>query len=61
MTSLLEVYAEWANNLKFREALKRNPKAALKEAGFELSETDFKTIQTLIQSDNEALDRRINK
>lgn len=64
MTTLEEVYSEWQNNLKFREALKKNPEQALKEAGFELSVQDFEKILRVInldKSNDEELDDRISK
>lgn len=62
MTSLMEIYNEWQNNFQFREAFKKNPEAALKAAGFEVSDEDLIKIQSMIaKSANEELDKRETK
>ena len=59
MTNLLEVYNKWQSSLQFREAFKKNPEQALKEAGFKLSPEDLSKIKTL--NFGEKLDDRISK
>lgn len=60
MTTLEEVYSEWQNNPEFKTAFNKNPKAALAQWGFQLSEADIKRILKL-KKDNEELDKRVNK
>lgn len=62
--NLQEVLNEWQTNLAFREAFKKNPELALKEAGFEVSPADLEKIHALLKLDkskNEKLDDRISK
>ncbi len=64
MTSLQEIYNEWQNNLEFRKNFKKNPKQALIDAGFEVSNSDYKKIEAMLNFDkskNEKLDDRISK
>lgn len=61
MADLKEIYNEWQNNLAFREAFKKNPEQALKDAGFEVSDADLVKIKALIKTISEELDGRINK
>lgn len=64
MTNLEEVYSEWQNNPEFKRALQTNPRKALEEKGFEVSEEDFKKIEAMLKFDkskNEKLDDRISK
>lgn len=64
MTDLQEIIYEWQNNLAFREEFKKNPEAALKNAGFSVSPEDLEKILAMLKLDkskNEKLDDRINK
>jgi hypothetical protein len=59
-TNLKEILIEWQSNLKFREAFKKNPIAALRQAGFEVNDEDLAKIKSQIKK-SEELDKRINK
>lgn len=62
--NLQEILSAWQSNLTFREAFKKNPEQALKDAGFEVSAEDLTKIQAMLQLDkskNEKLDDRISK
>jgi hypothetical protein len=63
-TDLKEILTEFQSNLAFREAFKKNPELALKEAGFEVSPDDLAKIQAMLKLDkskDEKLDDRISK
>lgn len=60
MTNLEEVYSEWQNNPKFREAFKKNPEMALETWGYKLSQQDLARMLKF-KKDNEELDKRVNK
>jgi hypothetical protein len=62
--NLQEILNEFQSNLSFREAFKKNPEQALKEAGFEVSPEDLTKIQAMLKLDkskDEKLDDRISK
>lgn len=64
MNNLGEIMTEWQNNLQFREAFKKNPELAIREAGFNLAPEDMEKIKALLNYDktqNEELDNRENK
>jgi hypothetical protein len=64
MTDLQQVYSEWQNNPDFKKELQTNPRKALEEKGFVVSEEDFKKIEAMLKFDkskNEKLDDRISK
>ena len=65
-SQLKDVYDEWQNNPTFRADFKKNPEAALKTAGIELSPEDLKKVKTTLDrkdqgSDDEKLGDRISK
>jgi hypothetical protein len=60
MSNLRDVLTEWQTNFEFRQQFKKNPEAALKNAGFEMSDEDLAKIRKMIAA-NEQLDDRINK
>lgn len=60
MSTLEEVYSEWQNNPKFKDAFKKDPKSALETWGYELDKDDLAKMLKFKQ-DNEALDERVNK
>lgn len=66
MSQLKDVYDEWQNNLTFRAHFKKDPEAALKAAGLELSPEDLKKIRASLHNnrhgrDDEELSDRISK
>jgi hypothetical protein len=61
MNDLQAIYTEWQNNLAFREAFKKDPVLALKNAGFEVSPDNLAKITALLKQKDEELDKRINK
>jgi hypothetical protein len=61
MTTLREILDEWQKNIKFRKALKDNPRQALKDLGFQVSDEDYAKLESTIKAQNEKLDDRINK
>lgn len=65
MLDLQKILDEWQNNIQFREAFKKNPEEALKEAGFDITSQELDKIKSLIKSQhhdiNEELDKRISK
>jgi hypothetical protein len=63
-TALADILREWQSNLSFREAFKKDPELALKEAGFTVSTEDLAKVQAMLkfdQNNNERLDDRISK
>lgn len=66
MSTLIDIYSLWQNDLTFREAFKINPEQALREAGMHLSPSDTAKIRSLLllkkeKLNSEPLDERINK
>lgn len=62
--NLKEILTEFQSNLVFREAFKKNPELALKDAGFEVTPEDLAKIQGMLKLDkskDEKLDDRISK
>lgn len=60
MNTLEEVYSEWQNNPEFRNAFKKDPGTALETWGFKLNQNDLNRMLKL-KTDNEELDKRVNK
>lgn len=64
MTNLKDIFYEWQHNIKFREAFKKNPEQAIKDAGFEVSPEDLNKIRAMLNLDkskNDKLDDRESK
>lgn len=60
MADLKEAYSEWQNNPKFRDAFKRDPKAALEAWDIKLNDDDLKKMLQMKEV-NDELEKRINK
>lgn len=65
-TELRAIFEKWSNDLEFREQFKKNPEQALASAGFKPNADTLEQIKSMLKlqsgkSDNEELDKRINR
>lgn len=64
MTDLKDIFNEWQNNIKFRDAFRKNPEKALLDAGFEVNPEDLEKIRAIFKLDkskDDILDDRKSK
>lgn len=62
MSNLQTVYIKLRNDPEFKDAFKKNPQQALKDAGLELNSTELQMIlEHAKESDDGLLGGRINK